>query len=95
MRATTTSLAKVLTRIFLNKIILDNADLMKKAGRILAVDTLIGNTDRFEGGSNGMNIGNAFFYSKTYQDRQQREGPQSDRCYRQRRAADNFGHVYA
>ena len=41
---------KVLTRIFLNKIILDNADLMKKAGRILAVDTLIGNTDRFEGG---------------------------------------------
>ena len=27
---------------------------MKKAGRILAVDTLIGNTDRFEGGSNGM-----------------------------------------
>ena len=63
---------KVLTRIFLNKIILDNADLMKKAGRILAVDTLIGNTDRFEGGSNGMNIGNAFFYSKTYQDRQQR-----------------------
>jgi hypothetical protein len=58
--------AKVLQRIFLNKLILSNASLMKKVGRILAVDTLIGNTDRFEGGSNGMNIGNAFFYSKIY-----------------------------
>ena len=45
---------------------------MKKAGRILAIDTLIGNTDRFEGGNNGMNIGNAFFYSKKYQARQQK-----------------------
>ncbi len=60
---------KVLTQILLNKIILGNADLMKKAGRILAVDTLVGNTDRFEGGSEGMNIGNAFFYSKAYRDR--------------------------
>ncbi len=60
---------KVLTRIFLNKVILSNADLMKKAGRILAIDTLIGNADRFEGGDRGSNIGNAFFYSKIYKDR--------------------------
>ncbi|EKU99376.1 hypothetical protein Lepto7375DRAFT_1403 [Leptolyngbya sp. PCC 7375] len=51
------ALKKIISSIYVNRTILDNPNFMKNLGRVLAVDCLLGNADRFE----KMNLGNAFF----------------------------------
>ncbi|WP_045226911.1 hypothetical protein [Methyloterricola oryzae] len=62
-------LLKAISQVLISKQILSNEKLMKKAGRVLAVDTALGNSDRFEGTELAANIGNVFFFKKKYTNR--------------------------
>ncbi|NEZ62071.1 hypothetical protein D0962_04660 [Leptolyngbyaceae cyanobacterium CCMR0082] len=55
-------LKKIIDSIYKNKLILADEHFMNNLGRILAVDSLLGNADRFE----SMNVGNAIFLKRNY-----------------------------
>lgn len=59
---TSAAFQAILQKIARTKAILGSQAQMKKLGRVLAADTLLGNSDRFEKG----NVDNAFFITKQY-----------------------------
>ncbi|NEZ58072.1 hypothetical protein [Adonisia turfae] len=65
------ALMKIIGSIYINKSILANQQFMQNLGRILAVDSLLGNQDRFE----KMNLGNAFFLKRNYSDKSKTKNP--------------------